>query len=106
VLVGLACGAFTFAFQTRHPEVLAYDWTRHLRAGRALLAGQNPYAVIRAIGPYPFNHAYYYPLPAAFLGVPVANLIPALSSAVAVGACSVVLAFAVTRNAWHRSRSG
>src|SRR6476469_5132453 len=37
--IALAVGTFVYALQSRHPEVLAYDWTFHWRAARAVLDG-------------------------------------------------------------------
>jgi hypothetical protein len=76
-------------------------------AARALLAGADPYTVIRtgapyAIGPTHLDSGFMYPLPAALVTVPVANL-PAQLGAVIFCAVGVgLLAFAVTRDGWNR----
>jgi hypothetical protein len=102
IAVGLATGAFTYSLQSRHPEILAYDWTFHWRAGRAVWSGQNPYLVVVPTGPYPFSYYWFYPLPSVFLALPTALLPAVWSSALTVAACSCVLAFAVTRDNFSR----
>jgi hypothetical protein len=47
-----------FALNRRHPQLLALDFTWHWRAARAILAGENPYLVIKETGPYPFSSGY------------------------------------------------
>jgi hypothetical protein len=91
-----------YALQSRHPEVLAYDWTFHWRAARAVLDGRNPYLVVVPSGPYPFSYYWFYPLPSVFMALPTASLPPAWSSAITVGAASGLLAFGITRESFSR----
>jgi hypothetical protein len=100
--IGLACGAFTYGVQSRHPQVLAYDWTFHWRAAHAVLTGRNPYLVVVPSGPYPFSYYWFYPLPSVFMALPTAVLSAVWSSAVSVGVASALLAFAVTRDGYFR----
>jgi len=102
VVIAIVASVLVFALTRRHPQLLAFDFTWHWRAARALLAGENPYLVIRDTGPYPFSSGYYYPLPAAFVALPVAWLSAANSQVVSVGIWTVLLAFAVTHDGWYR----
>jgi len=93
-----AWGAFIayFALSTA-PEHLAKDFSWPWRAARALLDGQNPYHVIRPTGPYPFNAAFFYPLPAGIAALPFALLRPSVAGAAFVGLSSGLLAFGLAR---------
>jgi hypothetical protein len=91
-----------YALQSRHPEVLAYDWTFHWRAARAVLDGLNPYLVVVPSGPYPFSYYWFYPLPSVFMALPTAPLPAVWSSAITVGAASGLLAFAISRDNFSR----
>ena len=102
ILVGLACGAFTYALHVRSPQLLGFDFNFHWRAARALVEGHNPYAVIQPTGAWPFSYIFFYPLPSAFIALPLAWLLPWVASAVAVGASSALLAFATTRDGYFR----
>jgi hypothetical protein len=94
-----AWGAFIayFALSTA-PEHLAKDFSWPWRAARALLDHQNPYGVIRPTGPYPFNAAFFYPLPAAIAALPFALFQPAVAGAGFVGLSSGLLAFGLARS--------
>lgn len=99
--IGFALGAWGafiayFALSTV-PEHLAKDFSWPWRAARTLLDGQNPYAVIKATGPYPFNTGFFYPLPAALAALPFARLAPAIAGASFVGISSGLLAFGLAR---------
>jgi len=100
--IAVAVGAFVYALQSRHPEIVAYDWTYHWRAARAVLDGLNPYLVVVPSGPYPFAFYWFYPLPSVFMALPTAPLPAVWSSAVTVGATSGLLAFAVSRENFSR----
>ena len=100
--IAVAVGAFVYALQSRHPEIVAYDWTYHWRAARAVLDGLNPYLVVVPSGPYPFAFYWFYPLPSVFMALPTAPLPAVWSSAITVGATSGLLAFAVSRENFSR----
>jgi hypothetical protein len=74
---------------------LAGDFTVSWLAARALLAGENPYLVVRPLGEYPFNAPFYYPLPAALAALPLAWLPGALAGALFFGLSAGLLAYAV-----------
>jgi len=102
VTIALIASGLVFALTRRHPHLLAFDFTWHWRAARALLAGQNPYAVIQDTGPYPFSSGYYYPLPAAIVALPVAWMPAGVALTASVALWTVVLAFALTYDGWYR----
>lgn len=81
---------------------LAKDFSYPWRAARALLDGQNPYDVIRAVGEYPFNAPFLYPLPAAVIAMPLAPLSAELAGAIFVGASSTLLAWGLVGKAPHQ----
>ena len=92
-------GAFIAYFSMlSHPQHLAKDFSYPWRAARALLAGQNPYDVIRAVGEYPFNSGLLYPLPAALVATPFSQLRPEIAGALFVGLSSALLGWAILRD--------
>jgi len=93
-----AWGAFIayFALSTA-PDQLAKDFSWPWRGARALIAGQNPYHVIRPTGPYPFNAGFFYPLPAAITALPFAHFPPSWAGALFMGLSSGLLAFGLAR---------
>lgn len=97
-LLAAAWGAFITYFSLLvAPQHLAKDFSWPWRAARVLLEGHNPYDVIRATGPYPFNVGLFYPLPAAVAALPFAPLAPAVAGASFFGLSSGLLAFGLTR---------
>lgn len=96
-------GAFIAYFaMVSHPQHVAKDFSYPWRAARALLAGQNPYEVIRAVGEYPFNAEFFYPLPAALVAVPFSQLRPEIAGALFIGISSALLGWAILRDCPHR----
>jgi hypothetical protein len=96
--VALGCwGAFISYFSlAATPQHLAKDFTWPWRAARVLLEGHNPYEVIQATGPYPFNVGLFYPLTAAIATTPFAPLSPALAGTIFFGLSAALLAFGLT----------
>ena len=93
-----AWGAFiTYFSLVVAPNHLAKDFSWPWRAARVLLDGHNPYDVIQATGPYPFNVGLFYPLPAAVAALPFAPLPPAIAGALFFGISSALLALGLTR---------
>jgi len=79
VVVLVACAAALLNVAAyRLPPATSSDLDQLLLAGRALLAGHNPYAEVAAHFPFPL----FYPLPAVLLTLPVATLPPELARAV------------------------
>jgi hypothetical protein len=101
-LSAVLIGGFAFAVGLRHPQVLGRDFTFQWRAARAVLAGLDPYKVVVPTGPFPYSSFYYYPLPAAFLTLPVAGLSAAVAAAVMMALSAFALAFALCRNDYAR----
>jgi hypothetical protein len=96
-------GAFIAYFaMASHPQHLAKDFSYPWRAARALLAGQNPYEVMRAVGEYPFNAGLFYPLPAALVAAPFSQLRPEIAGALFVGLSSALLGWAILRDCPYR----
>ena len=97
-LLAAAWGAFiTYFSLIVAPNHLAKDFSWPWRAARVILEGHNPYDVIRATGPYPFNTGLFYPLPAAIAAMPFAPLKPAIAGALFFGLSSGLLAFGLTK---------
>jgi hypothetical protein len=81
----------------------ADDFTWHWLAARALLAGQNPYEVIKAGGVYGLDAPYVYPLTTAIAAIPFAAFLsPPAAAALWIATGSGLLAFAVTKHGWTR----
>lgn len=90
-------GAFiTYFSLVVAPQHLAKDFTWPWRAARVLLEGNNPYAVIQATGPYPFNVGLFYPLTAAIATTPFAPFSPAIAGTLFFGLSAALLAFGLT----------
>ena len=100
--IAVAVGVFVYALQSRHPEVVAYDWTYHWRAARAVLDGLNPYLVVVPSGPYPFAFYWFYPLPSVFMALPTAPLPAVWSPAITAGVSSGLLAYGISRDNFSR----
>ena len=68
-----------------------------LRAVHAILAGENPYAVVKPLAGWDWNTYWYYPLPEALLILPVAWLDPAIAAIVFIALSGALLGFALAR---------
>jgi hypothetical protein len=79
------------------PQHLAKDFTWPWRAARVLVERHNPYEVIQATGPYPFNVGLFYPLPAGIVALPFAPLSPAIAGTAFFFVSATLLAFGLTR---------
>ena len=96
-------GAFiTYFSMASHPQHLAKDFSYPWRAARALMAGENPYEVIRAVGEYPFNSGLLYPLPAALVATPLSQLRPEIAGAIFMGVSCALLGWAILRDCPYR----
>jgi hypothetical protein len=106
LVVAMACAVAAALAVTvaagRAPPNEAADFTVLWRAGRALVDGQSPYAVVNAVGPYPYESGFLYPIPAAIVVMPFA-LLSMHGGWIAWGAASTgLLAFALTRETFSR----
>lgn len=85
---------------TLHP---GGDFRVPVAAARALVAGDNPYHVIRAEASADDpGAAFYYPLPAAFVALPFLTLPLSVAGALFFGLSSGLLAFLITRHGFDR----
>lgn len=101
--IGLLAGAYWFYASWANPTGVS-DFDQLWAGARAMLAGQNPYQVVRAnaagpVGPFPYN--LYYPLPALIVVAPLA-ILPIVEARALFCALSFgLLAFLLTRRSWH-----
>jgi len=92
-----AWGAFiTYFSLIVTPNHLAKDFTWPWRAARVLLERHNPYDVIQATGPYPFNVGLFYPLPAGVVALPFAPLSAPIAGTAFIFVSAALLAFGLT----------
>lgn len=78
------------------------DYVFTWRAARLLAQGADPYSAMGAGAPYPFNAPFFYPLPAAILGLPLAPLSPGWAMAAFMALAATLLAWGATRDGWWR----
>ncbi len=91
--VGVASGTFCwFLLKHLHQNAGDFYWALHL--AERLVAHQNPYDT-------PFEQ---YPLPAAFLALPLLRLPPEIAAGLFYGISSALLAFGLTREGYGRLR--
>ena len=101
VLVAVAIGLFAggAAWMASHrPGFGTPDFQWWWLTARALLSGDNPYAVIPTVlGP---QFQFFSPLPAAVVAIPFALLRPEVGLALFSGLSAAILAFVVTRRSY------
>jgi hypothetical protein len=90
-LVGIVSGLYCW-FLLAHLHLGAADFGSAIRAARALLAHQNPYAAKLQL----------YPLPAALFGLPFVALRPEIAAGIFYGISSSLLAFGLVRSGYNR----
>ncbi len=81
---------------------LLSDFDLQIQAARALAAGENPYLTVGPQSQHFFPFGYYYPLPAAFFGAPLAWLPPLPSRLIFVLVSTGILAWIASRDGWIR----
>lgn len=102
-IAGIAAFICWYGLARRHSGRLADDFTWHWLAGQALLNGQNPYEVIAVGGVYQLDAPYVYPLTTAIAALPfAATLPPALAAPAFVFVCTLLLAWAITKDGYDR----
>lgn len=84
------------------PDQLAKDFSWPWRAARILLDGDNPYQLMQATGPYPYNVGLFYPLPAGLIAAPFAWFTPAVAGGLFVAISAALLAWGITKDAPQR----
>lgn len=99
--IGLLSALLTY-LRLAGAGVLAADFTWAWRGAQMLLAGQNPYLLIRPEGAYPFNDFLYYPLPALLVAAPLSWLPGPLAGAIFIGLASGLLGWGVLGAGWRR----
>jgi hypothetical protein len=87
---GAASGVFCW-FLMRHLQQGAGDFGWAIRAAQDLLANRRPYA----------RPSQFYPLPAAFFGLPFVNTSPELAGGIFYGLSTGLLAFGITRHSYR-----
>lgn len=104
VSVGAVAAAYCFVVMTARNEArVADDFTWQWLAARALIGGDNPYAVIQTGGAYALNAPYVYPLTAAVGTIPFAAFLSAVVAATMfVGISATLLAWATSREGYQR----
>jgi hypothetical protein len=101
MLFGVLAGAATLF--TLEERFLGADFTYWWRAGRALVTGDNPYAVVVPGPPYERFPSYFvYPLPAAIVSVPFAPLAAREGAALFVACGFALAAYGLSRDGWWR----
>ena len=96
IFIGVAAALAAFIAFGLVPDMLARDFTYPWRGARALLAGENPYQVIRPSGPPPYDMFFMYPLTAAVVAVPFALLPAAIGGALFSGIGAATLAYVLS----------
>ena len=103
IAVAAVAGSYWYYAAWANPGGVS-DFDQLWAGARALLAGENPYQVVRAGVPGPagqFGFNLYYPLPALLAVLPLAWL-PIVEARVAFCALSFgILSYLLTRRAWH-----
>jgi hypothetical protein len=98
VLVALLAAALV---STRGPEYVS-DFDQLLAGARALRAGGNPYSAVGPGRAFTWPWPLYYPLPAVLGALPFSYMSLITARATFFGISSALLAFAITRESWHR----
>lgn len=101
LLIALVSGIICF-FWLASRNIGAADFTWPWRGAQLLLQGENPYKIIRATGPYPYNDALYYPLPALLIAIPTTFVPANLAGALFITFSAGVLAWAIVNTERHR----
>jgi hypothetical protein len=91
IAIGLASGSFCWLLLS-HFDLRAADFGWAIQATRDLLAHKNPYQ----------NPQQLYPLTVAFFGLPFVWIKPDLAAGIFYGISSALLAFGLTKDAYHR----
>ncbi len=100
LIVGVLAGMLSYhSLVARGFYASDFEWP--LRAGRAVVSGQNPYAGLEPIGEYPFEFYFYYPIHAALIAIPFAPLDDYLAGAAFFGVSSALLCYITARGNWR-----
>jgi hypothetical protein len=103
VAIGVVTAGYWFYASWANPTGVS-DFDQLWGGARALLAGENPYAVVRANAPGPagrFGYNLYYPLPALVVVLPLGLLPIVTARAIFCGVSFATLAYALTKRNWY-----
>ena len=103
LLIAVAAGGYWYYAAWINPTG-ASDFDQLWTGARALVAGENPYEVVRvnAPGPMgPFKYNLFYPLPALFAVLPFAWLPIVTARALFCAVSFGLLSYLLTRRAWY-----
>lgn len=101
VVIGCVAGVLCHRFLLQDRNA-GGDFTPIWRAAWAIVNGEDPYRVIVFGGGRAWGTAMLYPLPSAFVALPLIRLQPIQAATVFFGASSFLAAFLVTRQGYHR----
>jgi hypothetical protein len=97
VIAGLLCAGYSVSFGRG-----AGDAAMPICMGRAMLAGQDPYAICRGVHSDGVTPNQANPLTTALITLPLVPLDPSVAAGVFFGLSSALLAYAVTREGGDR----
>jgi hypothetical protein len=100
LFVAIVVGVFSGVQTTLNLRGKRYpgDFEQVWYAARAILAGNDPYALIGPGRPFEFDFSFRYPLPAAVVAIPVTPLPSHIACGVFVGLGLACLAWTLTRH--------
>ena len=101
LLLGAAFAGAIYLYTRRLSYLGGHDFGFLWRAARALLSGQDPYA-LDPFASYGKGGPMVYPAPTIILAAPFGLVDPFVSSALFFGLSTSVLAFALTQSGWWR----
>lgn len=100
--VGIGCAGIVAYLALSRTMTYASDIDQLMAGARALLDGQNPYAVIRPGPGRPWVYPLYYPVPAMLLALPFAFLPVVMAHALFAGLSLGLLGYGILRTGTHR----
>jgi hypothetical protein len=99
--MGAAVAIYVIALGRANPDFVS-DFDQVWAGAKSLWEDKNPYEVVGPGGEFVWKWPLYYPLPALIAVAPL-GLLPVLAArAVFAGLGAALLAWAVTRDGWHR----
>ncbi|NMC52390.1 MAG: DUF4175 domain-containing protein [Chloroflexi bacterium] len=96
LIIGICAAALCYGL-LKMRGFLTTDFQWAIRGGQALIVGENPYLVLEWKNLFPLGTPFFYPLPAALVGIPFTFLDPYLAGALFFGVSSASLAYGILR---------